>query len=204
MDNKETRKLPWSVDRWMRRVFLPSKLSSQVPRAVGTLIDKAETGSVSQARGTEIAAQLTTISGWNWNLVSALSSSNKNQRFYNNISEHYSSQKQTKLQHQWAKGRGKPGQISQQWYRILDQILNQLEMQVDEKELATNLQAQMSDKWTLYHMELHRSPKILIEDAALRNLCRPLPEPSSCSYLLPKIGKSLSVSSEAKMKLHSG
>lgn len=47
----------------MRRVLLFSKLCNHFTRDDGTLIACAVAGSISQARGTEMAAQLTTTSG---------------------------------------------------------------------------------------------------------------------------------------------
>lgn len=47
----------------MRRVVLFSKLCNHFTRDDGTLIACAVAGSISHARGTEMAAQLTTTSG---------------------------------------------------------------------------------------------------------------------------------------------
>lgn len=47
----------------MRRVVFSRKVCSHLTRDDGTLIARAAAGSISQARGTEMAAQFTTTSG---------------------------------------------------------------------------------------------------------------------------------------------
>lgn len=55
--------LPWSVDKWISRGLLSPKVDSHFTRVEGTLIAIADSGSISQARGIDRAAQLTTTSG---------------------------------------------------------------------------------------------------------------------------------------------